>query len=208
MKSIKMLGMAALAALMAMAFVGASSAMATTQLCKVDESLCAAGNVVTHVHVETLSGSPALLLNGLGNILCTALFLSISVGGLATPQILFGNFTYAGCIRHKIFGGTEGCEATELSGPTEIKVSKTGHEIASVVGEGEVLVKCGSALHCVYNGVGLEGTGKGSLLSTETNGEVRLSEQTMNKVSGSLCPNTAKLDITVTPLPNPIYIST
>ena len=67
MKSIKLFGLAALAAMMAMAFIGASSAMAeTTQLCKVDEPLCAAGNVA-HIHETTLSGKPAVLLSSAAN---------------------------------------------------------------------------------------------------------------------------------------------
>ncbi len=208
MKPIKMLGLAALAALMAMAFVGASSAMATTQLCKVDESLCAAGNAVTHLHEETLWGSPALLLNGLGNVLCTVLFLSTWIDPLQLFQRTLGNFTYTNCVKHKIFGGTEGCTVTELNEPAEITVVKGSHETAFVLLRGEVLALCGKSLHCVYNSEGLEATAKGPLLSTETNGEVTLSEQTMNKVSGTLCPKTAKLDIKVTPLPDPVYIST
>ena len=62
MRSIKMLGLAALAALIAMAIVGASSAMAgNTALCKVmagagEDEGCAAGQLASHVHEETLTG--------------------------------------------------------------------------------------------------------------------------------------------------------
>ena len=81
MKPIKLFGLAALAALAMMAFVGATSATAiTTQLCKADESLCTAGNVVSHIHETTLSGHPAVFLTSAGNILCYALFLGDALG--------------------------------------------------------------------------------------------------------------------------------
>jgi hypothetical protein len=80
-KPIKMLGLAAFAALMAMALLGASSAMAeSTQLCKADESPCAAGNVVSHVHELTLTGAPSTLLTSLGTITLFDLFLGDSLG--------------------------------------------------------------------------------------------------------------------------------
>jgi predicted nicotinamide N-methyase len=74
-KSIKMPGLAAIAALMAMAFVGASSAMATdaTALCTEDESPCADANLATHVH-EVSTNKAKLLSNSL-NAECDVLFL-------------------------------------------------------------------------------------------------------------------------------------
>jgi hypothetical protein len=207
---IKLFGLAALAVLMAMAFVGVSSAMAeeTVQLCKVDESLCLAGNVVTHVHEETLSGNPALLLNSLGNVKCTVLFLSLAVGPLEMSQIITGHFTYTGCKRKKLVPPEEDCTVSETTGTTStIKILKTAAETVKVTGEGEVRVQCGSIIDCMYDGVGLEGTGKGALISTETNGETSISDQTLHKVLGSLCPNEAKLDIKTTPLPAPVYIT-
>jgi len=196
-KSIKMLGLAALAALMAMAFVGASSAMATTtQLCNTDSAPC--GSAVTHVHEATTTN--ALLLNSLGNVKCAVLFLSTSVGALGAPQSIEGKFTYSGCFRKKIFGGEEACTVTELNSPVKITVLRTTHETGTVTGEGEVEVKCGSAIECVYNGENLTGTAKGPLLSTAANGEVTLTEQPTHAVKGAFCPETAKLDITTTPL--------
>jgi len=196
-KPLKTLSLAALAALMAMAFIGASSAMAEpTTLCSNDsESSCTA---VTHVHETSVTN--ALLLNSVGNVKCAVLFLSTSVGAEAAPLIIKGNFTYSGCFRKKIFGGEEACTVTEKNGPVEIKVLRTSHETGEVTGKGEVEVKCGTVIECVYNGEGLKGTAKGPLLSTQTNGEVTLSEQTTHVVSGAFCPETAKLDITTTPL--------
>jgi hypothetical protein len=195
-KQIKMFGLAALAALMAMAFVGAGSAMAgNTQLCQSDQAKCT--NPVTHVHETTLAGKKAVLKTSLATIECDVLFLSTSVGGLGAPQIIKGNFTYSNC------GAS--CTVTEENGPAEIEVLREGFETGSVVGEGLVHANC--FLNCRYNGTGLEGTANGPLLpSTETNGEVTLEEQETNKESGTFCPKTSLLTITTTPL-SPVYLS-
>jgi len=202
-KAIKMLGLAALAALMAMAFVGASSAMAeNTALCSVDESPCEAANRVTHIHETTLSGSKATLLNSISNVLCDVLFLGdVLSASLANPLIISGTFTYTNCVDEK----PNPCTATEESGPAEIKVLREGTELAKVTGEGLVKVVC-SGISCKYNGENLIGHALGPLSSTELNGQVDTNEATTKKVSGLLCPSTSKLDITVTPLEK-VYIS-
>ena len=165
MKPIKMFGLAALAALMAMAFVGASSAMAEeTALCSVDEAACEEANTVTHVH-ETSVGKATLLSSS--NVECNVLFLGDTVEELSSPLVIAGTFTYTSC---------GSCTVTEENGPAEIKVLKTSHETAQVTGEGLVHVKCFGFIDCYYLGVGLEGTAKGPLLSAQVpdNGEVSL----------------------------------
>jgi hypothetical protein len=198
-KAIKMIGLAALTALMAMAFVGASSAMAeNTQLCKTDTTPC--GSPVTSVHEESVG--KAKLLTSIGTTECNVLFGSTSVGALGAPQRLEGNFKYTNC---ELAGGA--CTATEESGPAEILVLKEGHEKAKVTGEGLVHLVCGASINCSYNGTGLIGTATGPLLSTQANGEVVLTGQSTTKETGGfLCPKTAKLDITTTPL-SATYIS-
>jgi len=190
-----MIGLAALTALMAMAFVGASSAMAeSTALCTADESPCASANQVSHVH-ETSVGK-AKLLSSVGTTECNVLFLGDISTTLASPLVISGSFTYTNCE----LGGSS-CTATEESAPSEIKVLKEGHETAKVTGEGLVHLVCSGFIDCSYNGTGLVGTGKGTLLSTQANGEVTLSEQSTTKETGGfLCPKTAKLDITTTSL--------
>jgi hypothetical protein len=206
-KSIKMLGLAALAALMAMAFVSVSSAMATesTALCTVDENPCEAANRVSHVHETTLTGAKATLLNGISNVLCDVLFLGDVLGGtLATAPtalLISGNFTYTNCVDEK----PNNCTVTEESAPVDIKVLKEGHELAKVTGEGLVKVVC-TGISCKYNGENLVGHALGPLLSVELNGQVDTSEKVVNKVGGLLCPATGKLDIVVTPL-SKTYIS-
>jgi hypothetical protein len=201
-----MLGLAVTAAVMAMAFVGASSAMAgNTALCATDQDPCA--SPLTHVHEATLPGNEnrAKLLTNIATIQCQVLFLGSTSTGLANPLSLTGNFTYTEC--------NLGCTVTEVSKSVNIQVLKTATELATIKGEGEVLVNCPLlGLHCVYKGEGLVGHGLGPLLTAseepkgETNGATNLQEQEVAKVSGSGCPTTSKLDIKTTPL-SPVYIS-
>jgi hypothetical protein len=203
-KPIKMLGLAALAALMAMAFVGASSAMASepTSLCKEDpavggtglHAVCPADKQFTHVHDTTLTGKKATLLSSVINVECDVLFLGDVLSSLVEPPnklVIHGHFTYTNC--------NSGCEVTEESEDALIEVLKTAHELAEITGKGEVRVHCGIFINCVYNGTGLKGHGLGPLLSEELKGDIKISEQVTNRVSG-FCPETAKLDILTTPL--------
>jgi len=170
----------------ASASIGASSAMASnTALCGSEEATCASPN--THVH-ETTTAKARFLATP--EVQCDVLFLG-EVGALGAPQIIEGNFTYSNC------GAS--CTVTEENGPSVLEVLKESHETASVVGEGEVHVNC-SGINCYYNGEELQATAKGPLLSTAANGEVNISEQTVKKVKGILCPSTGKLDINTTPL--------
>jgi hypothetical protein len=199
-KSIKMLGLAAFAALMAMAFLGASSAMAgNTQLCKADESPCAAGNVISHVHEESAAAG-ATLLSSLGNVTCTALYLGDSLG-LGAPLVLHGSFTYSGCLRNG-----SSCTVKEVSTSSLINVLRTAAETASLSGSGEVNVHCGLFINCTYDGENLTGESKGAL-SAPSNGESSTTEATTHHVGGGICPETGKLDIKTTPL-TATYIST
>jgi len=188
MNKLKLFGLAALAALMAMAFVGASSAMAEpTYLCSNDStSSC---TEITHVH-ETSVGK-AKLLSSLPTIECTALFLGDTEGNGKAPLVINGKFTYSSCNNF--------CTVTEVSGTeAKVEVLRTASELGAVTGEGEVHVSC-PFINCTYNGEGLEGHALGPLTSTSANGNVNISGQETNKVSGS-CPETAFLDITTTPL--------
>jgi hypothetical protein len=190
-----MFGLVAMAALLAMALVGAGSAMAEkTTLCSSDT--CEAGDAVTHVHETTLSGHKSVLLSSL-TVECDVLFLGDALSETGNPLIIHGSFTYSNC--------EGGCTATEENAPTEIKVLKEGEELSKVTsgtgaGAGLVHLVCGGFINCRYTGSGLVGHGLGALTSSETNGSVTLSEQEVAKESGTFCPSTGKLDITTTPL--------
>ncbi|MFL5899679.1 MAG: hypothetical protein ACJ75S_00550 [Solirubrobacterales bacterium] len=201
MKAIKMIGLAALMALLAMAFVGASSATAeTTSLCGADENPCSAANQLGSVHAESVG--KAKMLTSVGTWECNVLFSGTIASKLANPLLISGSFTWTNCMLNKTI-----CTVTEVNGPTEIELLKEGHETAKVTEYIFFHTVCGKIIDCEYIGVGLKGTAKGPLLSPQETGEVTLTEQTLNKAAGGfLCPKTSKLDITMTSL-SAIYIS-
>jgi hypothetical protein len=182
-----MFGLAALAALMAMASVGISSAMAeSTTLCSGDGSGCG----LTHVHETTLTGAKAEILTSVVTVKCDVLLLGDTIASLGSPLEIEGNFTYTNC---------GNCTVTEENGPARVVLLRLGHETAHVGLIFLIHVDC-PGLNCRYKGELLLGTAKGPLLSTETNGSVTLLQQTMAKEGGLFCPSTANLDITTTPL--------
>ena len=196
MKPIKMLGL--LAALMAMALVGAGSAMAeSTALCKADEGTCSAGNQISHVHETSVTKATLL---GAVEVKCDVLYLG-DVTQVGNPLEISGNFTYTNCVREN----GKACEVNETSASSSISALRTGSELSTVTGNGEVNVHCGIFINCTYDGENLSGHGLGALTSTATNGEVRLEKQETHRVSG-FCPETAELDILTTPLEK-TYIS-
>jgi hypothetical protein len=227
MKPVKMLGLAALLSLMAMAFVDTSSAIAeSTALCKKDAgaNVCPEGQLITHVHEATSSsnkaklltaldsslgqhvheatssGSKARLLSSVVSIECDALFLGEVTS--STPLTFLGHFTYSNC---NTSGGTK-CSVTETGEDATVYASKLGHELADTTYAFKLNFKCGFLINCTYNGEGLGGHALGPLLAAQENGEVRIEEQTLKKAGGSFCPETAKLDFLATPL-IPSYIA-
>jgi hypothetical protein len=211
MKSIKMLGFTALTALMAMALLGASPAMAEyTTLCSVDEGegaheVCPANRQFFNVHEATLAGTPAILLAGtIGNILCNELFAGearLNANNepitLARPLIFLGHFTYSSCVRDKPGGGTENCTVTETSAEAKAELLKEGAELAKVTGAWKVNFHCGIFINCTYDAENLEGTALGALLNPyEENGGLIFNESVLHKLAGGICPTEAKLDLT------------
>jgi len=191
-KPIKTFGLAALAALMAMTFVSASSAMAeSTALCKAEENPCSAGNTITHVH-ETSVGKAILLLSP--KIECNVLFLGDALEGTSNPLIIHGTFTYTSC--------TNFCSVKEENGPAAIKVLKTGTELGAVTGEWLMHLTCPFGINCYYNGEGLEGHALGPLTSGQANGSVVIAGQVMQEEPGGsgICTEEPGLDTTTTPL--------
>jgi hypothetical protein len=207
-KPIKMVGLATLTALMAMVFIGVSSAAAeSTALCLEDPGTgpteaCPEGppasQLITHVHEATEAGNPALLLSSVVEAKCTTLFLGdvTSENGSGSPLVVLGHFTYSNC---KTPSGSS-CTVTETSEDATLKILKLGHELADVTYKLEWNVHCGFFINCTYNGENLVGHGLGPLLSTATNGATRLEEQTTHRTGGSFCPEIAKLDLLTTPL--------
>jgi len=197
MKLLKMTSLMALTALLAMAFVGASSALAEpTGLCAEDVAEATECRVDP---IHEVSSGTGTLLNSISNVLCSVLF-SGEVTAVGSPLTIKGKFSYTNCKDEK----PNSCTVEEVSESSTIKVLKVSHEKASVTGEGEVKVVC-SGISCTYNGKELEGTATGALLAGNEIGETSIQEQTTNKTKGLLCPTTAKLDLKTEPL-SPVYI--
>lgn len=156
-----------------------------------DTASCAGSE---HIHLEWVVKGKHL--TSFGTVECKVLFLGDALPGSVDPLIAHGTTTYSNC---ELGGGS--CTETEENGPGEIKIKKEGHETGKVTYESLAHLVCSGFIDCSYNGVGLVGTAKGPLLSTQTNGEVTISEQTLAKEAGGfLCPKISKLDITMTPL--------
>lgn len=198
MKPIKTFGLTTLMALTTMAFAGVSSATAeSTALCREDRSVCGGGATVTHVHAVTVAGTKATLLSAV-KVECDGLFLGTAESGLASPLEVFGEVTYSNC--------TSGCTVTEENGPAEVKVLKSGHELASVTFKLLLHVVCSGFMNCRYSGEGLSGYFKGPLLSSAGNGEFTAEKQPVTRESGVLCPSKGEIDIVGTPL-DALYIT-
>jgi hypothetical protein len=186
--------------LVATSIVAEAAVVESTSWCRVDENPCSAAHQASSVH-ETSVGKAKLLTNS-GTVECNVLFLGSISTALDAPLNVTGNFTWTGCA----LGATE-CTSAEENGPAKITVFKEGHDTASVISEYLVHIVCSGSIDCSYTGTNLVGTAKGSLLSSQANGEITLSEQTLAKeTGGSLCPKTGKLDITTTPLES-LFIS-
>ena len=147
-----------------------------------------------------IGGREGNSINSVSNVLCDVLFLG-DVKEESAPGVIVGGFTYTNCVDEK----PNACTLTEESGPAEIKVLEEGHETGSATIKGLVKVVC-SGISCKYSGENLKGSAKGPLLAKQKNGEVAIQEQTINKISGLLCPSTAKVDLTTTPLAE-IYLA-
>lgn len=187
MRLIKMFGLAAIAAVAAMAFVGASSAMAgSTSLCKEasSELACPTGQQASAVH---FFAEDAELLTPDIIVQCDALFSGTTANPLGAPLVFTGHLVYTSC--------NNLCSVTEESEVATIETLKTGSETATVTGSGEVRVSCGVVINCVYNGNGLVGHGLGPA-ETGGNGSVIFEEAPVERTGGIglICPPEAALD--------------
>jgi len=197
-KPVKLYFLTVISALMILSFVGTSSAVAEkTVLCSEDESPCSESHWVKHVHWE--ASIAVTLLSSVLTVECGLLYLGPEVLSISTPLFsIHFVAAYSNC--------NNNCTVTEENGPAEIKISREGSELAKVTGGVLFHVVCSGFLNCKYTGVGLVGHALGPLSSSEENGSVVFSEQTLNKESGTFCPSTNKLDLTTTPL-EPTYIT-
>jgi hypothetical protein len=197
MKAIKMLSVGLVVGVLGTGLVWGSSAMAeTTALCKEDVEVCPEESIIEHIHGVSIG--KAKLLSALPTIECNILSLGdVEGSGLGSPIAFTGKNTYTNC--------TNFCTITQLTEFGFIEALRIEPETVQLTGESELLVKC-PFIHCVYNGEGVEGRGRGALISPQKNGDVTSVEQELHKVGGTLCPEAAYVDVSITAL-EAIYIS-
>ena len=182
MKYLKMLGLAAVAAMALMAFVGAGTASAN-ELCTKLENPCAAANRITKVEASLIGGT-SKLEDTEKNVLDTCTgggvkITNIKQGGGVDPitgEVPKEDLTWTGCIftTDTVANGTADATAASGGGTT---LTATGSQVTINT------ILFGS---CVY------GVGTGLDLGTVANGGTELVvNKTVKKVSGAICPETA-----------------
>jgi hypothetical protein len=230
MRLIKMLGLAAVAALAVMALVGPSSAMAKEEglLCEqlVHDDPCTAVTKDKIIHfLSVVKNAEGLHVDGKGKLLagsstveCLLLVegkvLDLDPGPeekyLGSPIKVLAELHYTSC--------NLGCTVTSTSGELkihgELDILKTGLDLATVTGLGyNVKLACPFVFTCDYNAEKLEGhahhlIGLGKADEEEL-AHVTYEEDTVNlveKLSGPFnCPTTGALDALLKSL-TPLHI--
>jgi hypothetical protein len=201
MQHVKWLGIAVLAAVVTMALVGAPSASAAQPvLCKVEEAPCAPANRWEMRPFEAKAEPLKLLLGALGEVVCKSSTVKGELGEFGAPQkVTLSSLVFAEC---KL--GTSACAFNVLSlGKLDLLRTNLNSGEATFLGT-EVLVQCGSFIHCVYGGepkLALAGKNGAEAAKLTANQVV------LPVVSGFLCPTETKLDATYTILiPLPAYV--
>jgi hypothetical protein len=203
MRLIKMLGLSTIAALAAMAFVGASSASAgPTALCSIHVDPCPAGFQQVG-HFEALAVD-VLLLTQAGPILCTHSVLLGNALGLNIPLVI--HVTYLDFLNCNIAGNP--CEVITLeTGLALLLRTALNHGLLQLHNT-RFLVNCFAPfIHCVYGGLPLalalgHNAALNELATIHTNGAL------WEPVGGMFCPpGDLKLDALYRiNLPHPVYI--
>jgi hypothetical protein len=183
-----MFGLAALAAVAAMAFVGASSAMGeNTAICKVHEEPCASGNIAQTVHM--VAGT-TILETDLTTVLCLGALGVGTTEGLGAPAgYTITSLTWSNC---GTTSAHNNCTVTTLQNGL-LDVLKTALNLGTAAALGtEVLVECNILLgfHCIYGGGEVKGFKVEGALHTAGagHGMFTAKELLVPKVGGLICP--------------------
>ncbi|HEY5709745.1 MAG TPA: hypothetical protein VIS51_10145, partial [Solirubrobacterales bacterium] len=187
MRLIKMFGLAALAAVAAMAFVGATSASAgPTLICSNHhELLCLPGGHVASIHQVLAEGSIGKLLATI-NVLCLGFLVEATALGLGSPQSIHATSqTFTGCGTGSAHSN---CTVTVQEQPLS-NLLKTGlDEGVLTATSGRTRLQCSNlGIDCVYDLEGIEfAVGGGHLTANET---------PTNELGGKFfCPDEGLLD--------------
>jgi len=205
MRLIKMLGLAAVTAMAAMAFVGASTASADAEnivLCKNAELVCKSPfpNPTTIVaHAE----NPKLLATGIGTVECEKSLAEVKLLN-KLDKLIEGHIETLTFEGNCHLGGT-GCTVTVASEHGSLSFTKIGALEASAVAVPLYLgpektepmltnatVKCGFFINCTYSDAGEPLLKAHSLENGETH--LLANETVLSEGKGFLCPETSKWD--------------
>jgi hypothetical protein len=215
MKYLKMLGLAAIAALALTAVAGAGTASAT-ELCTTNVSPCPAGEHYGAGTVIEGSSTNATLTSSLGNVVCTSSAIkgatTTTGGAKLSVEGKIESLTFSGCTLTTPFGGTKhNCNVTAINTPYKAVVTKTtqpnGTLTVSSGGSGDpgAKVDCGaSVLRCQFTSpsIALDVTGGSPAI-------VHAKEEPLNRTvyEGGLCPSTSTWDATYTVTkPHALYL--
>ena len=192
-----MLGLVAVAAIAATAFVGVSGASATsTVLCKSNAALvCAEANEFVNKLVHFVATDPVLL--GPPDILCESALLSGEALTLRNPLLIhIHELKYTGCSTKVFFKISCNVTAEHLGLLDLLKTAPNLGKLTDLELGGkftQVRVNCGGGtVNCLYDGKGIEGHGLGA--SGTEPGHTTYTEQVVNRIEGSGCPEAGKLD--------------
>ncbi len=191
MRLIKTFGLAAIAAVAAMAFVGATSALAAnTQLCTSHTALTC-GAAATGVSMTNSGLGSGVLLTDLVDILCLNITGSGNVLALANPQqVHVAHLLFTNCGTKSTHSN---CTVSVLELPLA-NLNKTGLDTGTITGAsgGLVLVRCenidifGIDIHCIF-----DATGSSFAMGAQ---HLTADDTWITPVEGELCPEEAFLD--------------
>lgn len=208
MRLIKLICMTSALAIVAAAFVGASSASATS-LCKIKAEICPAESIYpakTKIKARLKEGTEAVLKSSVGTIKCKG---SVSRGETleASGSPLIGTQTEMSFLEC-VFGSTA-CTVTTEHLPWKVEGTEiepgNGFVTVSSGGSGtpQAHVVCGSFINCTWGEKKITLDGEGGSPAIE-----RLLEVELERISGLICPTTAKAtaEYEVTE-PQPVFVS-
>ncbi len=186
MRSIRKIGLAALAAMVAMSLAGTTSASASsTQLCKVNTGLtCPGGEAATSVHMTLAPGTVGKLL-ALLNVLCLGVLVEATALGLGAPQPVHAlSMSFTGC---GTSSSHNNCTVTVQELPLS-NLLKTGVDAGILTAtNGRTRLVCTGGIDCVFDTEGLEFAVGGQHLTAE--------ETAVTELGGKFfCPNEGTLD--------------
>jgi hypothetical protein len=203
---IKMTGLAAVVAAVAMALIGAGSASATV-LCKENKSPCgSAYPVPTSISASLKAGTTAKLVSSLGTVECSVSTSSGETTTAGTPLLgTIKTLTFSSCVL-----GKTACTVTSEDLPFKASISASGGGNGSMTvsdsgkGEPRAFVKCGSAIECIFGQTSATLTAIGS--STAPLLKAEAIELKIKKNEGFICPSSAKWTAEYVVSPAPLFV--